>query len=235
MGLSASINDLKSTIGRRGGAARSNRFTVYFSHPLKKGGLLGGLPTTGFEIGGFVGNRARGLVNGSPVTLGGFISDPRDMALLCESTAIPGKSIMTQERYVDMRGVKRPYGFLQDEASFTFICTNDYYPYKYFESWMDQVITNKDGTFNVGYKKEYTTNVSIVQLGNTDFIPVHGIKLLNAYPIGITAVDLSNANENTVTRVTVSLAYEYYVAEGLVEGILNSAASTLVSNIGKLF
>jgi len=33
--LPVGIDTLKSTIGRRGGVARSNRFAIYITHPIK--------------------------------------------------------------------------------------------------------------------------------------------------------------------------------------------------------
>lgn len=235
MALTASIDDLKSSIGRRGGLARANKFIVYFSHPSKKGSLLGGLPTTGFEIQGIAGNIARGLVNGGGVNFNAFLSDPRDLAFLCETTNIPGRSISTQERYTDMKGIKMPYGFLNEDASFTFLCTNDYYPYKYFATWMDSIIKKDNEALSVAYKKEYACDITIVQLGNTELVPVHSVKLINAYPIGISAVELSSASENGLSRVTVQLAYDYQETEGFIEGLVNAAANTLISNIGKIF
>ena len=237
MALSAGIDDLKASIGRRGGLARDNRFVVYFAHPGKKGGLLGGLlPTTGFEISGVIGNIARSAFSGGGINLGGFISDPRDLSMLIETAQIPGKTISTVERYTDMKAKKVPYAFINDDASFSFICTNDYYPYKYFSTWMDSVIQKEP--YRVRYKEEYTTDITIQQMGNTDFIPVHGVRLVNAYPIGITEVNLGNA-ENSISKFTVQMAYDYHETEGLIEGAIGAIGRTVAGNIaqkiGKIF
>lgn len=238
MGITAGIDDLKSTIGRRGGLARSNRYVVYFSHPRMKGSLLGGiLPTTGFEISGVLGNIARSAFSGGNISLGGFISDPRDLSMLCETAEIPGKTIGTQERITDLKPIKVPYTYAVGDASFSFICTNDFYPYKYFQTWMDSIIQKEP--YYVRYKSEYTTDITVQQMGNTDFIPVHGVRLVNAYPIGITAVELSNNAENAATRFSVQFAYDYYETEGLIEGAIGSIgrgiATNIAQKIGKLF
>jgi len=158
MALSASIDDLKATIGRRGGVARSNRYVVYFNHPANRGaGILGQfIPTTGQEIIGTIGSIAQTTLSGGNVSLGAFISDPRDLSMLCESTAIPGRSITT---------------------------------------------------------------------------PIQSITLRNAYPMGISQVELSNTNENSPSRVTVQMAYDYYDNGGFVEGLTSGGAAGFASRL----
>ena len=184
-----------------------------------------------------IGNIARSAFSGGGISLGGFISDPRDLSMLIDTAEIPGASIATQERYVDLKPVKMPYSFTHGDASFSFICTNDYYPYKYFSTWMDSILEKEP--YFVRYKEEYTTDIIVQQMGNTDFIPVHGVKLVRAVPIGITAVELSNSSENTATRFSVQFAYDYYEPEGLIEGAIGAIGRTiagnLAQNIGKLF
>ena len=64
MSLPVSIDSLKSTINRRGGAARGNRFGVYVSHPSKgMNSLLGFNPATLLS----------NLISGDGVNIGDFI------------------------------------------------------------------------------------------------------------------------------------------------------------------
>ena len=88
MSLPVSIDTMKSTINRRGGVARGNRFAVYVSHPSKgMNSLLKFDPATLLS----------NLISGDGVNIGDFISDPRDMFLLCQSCTMPGKRIITTE------------------------------------------------------------------------------------------------------------------------------------------
>lgn len=233
MALSASIDDFKASVGRRGGVARNNRFIVYMSHPKNKGGILN------TDLSGIIGNFARTALSGGTVGLGGFINDPRDMSFLCESVTLPAHSIATQEFYTDLKAEKRPYSVIQDQVDFTFILTNDYMPYKYMKSWMDAVIPKSGDKYTVQYKESYATDITIQQIGNSDFVPVYGIKLVNAFPVGMSAVPLSNTGENDMTRVTVTIAYDYFEEEGLIEGAFGAlkqgVAGKIASNLGKLF
>ena len=87
MSLPVSIDTLKSTINRRGGIARGNRFGVYVTHPSKgMNSLLNFNPAT------LISN----LISGQGVNIGDFIQDPRDMFLLCKDTYFQAPSVETQ-------------------------------------------------------------------------------------------------------------------------------------------
>jgi hypothetical protein len=238
MALPASIDDLKGSIGRRGGMAKANRFAIYMSHPKKRVGLI----NTDFQS--LLGNAARQLATGGSITLQNFLEDPRDVFMFCESVTLPGRQIATNDFYTDMKGYKKPYAYINDEVTMTFYLTNDYYMHKYIKSWMD-VIMPKDGdSYQVGYKSDYARDIVIQQLGNSNFVPAAGIVLKNAYPLSLSTINLSNASENEIVRITVTFAYDDWEEQGVAAGtlqgfeeVLGAAKNTLstVQNIGKLF
>lgn len=233
MALTSTIDDLKATIGNRGGMAKANRFIVMINHPAKGGSVLSQfLPTTGTEITGVISNLAQTALGNGSVGLGAFISDPRDLSLLCESAQLPAKSITTQEYYTDMKAIKKPYAYINETVSLTFLITKDYYPYKYFQSWMDMILPNRN---SVAYKAEYTTDMTIQQVDDVDVVPLHSVKLRNAYPVAISAVELSNTSESTVSRVTVEFAYDFFETESFVEGLTSGGAAGMASRLKSLF
>lgn len=222
--LPANIDTLKSTINSRGGVARSNRFAIYMSSPVGQNIFN--------STSGVLGNAARSLLSGGSISPRSLINDPRDIYLLAESCSIPGKSILTTERKIGSKAFKVAYGISTEDVSFTFNLTNDYYMFKYFNDWINMIVPNNDSTDNmshVNYKSTYTTDVTIQQMGSTDFIPVYSVKLLNAYPLSINSVDLSNASED-ISKVTISMAYDNWREEGIVDGILG-AIGTTINNI----
>lgn len=97
MSLPGNIDDLKATIGKRGGVARANRFAIYITHPKMKGSMGVGLLNT--DIGGLISNAAGSYLSGGTMDPMAFINDPRDMFLLCESVQLPGKRIATMESF----------------------------------------------------------------------------------------------------------------------------------------
>ena len=149
MSLPVSIDTMKSTINRRGGLARGNRYAVYISHPSKSiNSLLGYNPATLLS----------NLISGDGVNIADFIQDPRDMFLLCQSITLPGKRISTIEAAHNHNIAKKPYSAATDEVTMTFLLTNDYYIKKYFDMWQEMIIDTSGHHYKAFYKNEYCLN-----------------------------------------------------------------------------
>jgi hypothetical protein len=214
----ATIDNLRSTIGKRGGLARTNRFSVYMNPPT--GGLLN------LDLQGMVTNLIQGDAN-----LASMFNDPRDIAILCKSCTLPGRQITTMDYQTSKQPIKVPYSFINEDVSFTFYLTDDYYIKKMFDKWMETVFDSNN--YKVQYKENFTTDITIQQLGNND-IPVYSVVLENAYPISVSSVTLDNSSENTVQEVTVTMTYENFRHEGLLESTL-SIAGQVFGQIGNTF
>jgi hypothetical protein len=230
--LPVGIDSLKSTIGRRGGIARTNRFAVYMSHPSGSQGLLND------DWSGIASNLISSFIGGGSrkVDPWMFFNDPRDMFLLCDSIQLPGRRISTTERGVTHHRTKKPYTYLNEEVTFSFILTNDYHVKKYFDSWQNSIVSGDD--LGIAYKKAYTTDIVIQQLtSGNDIIPAYGVKLLNAFPISVSAIELSNQTMNEYVRVTVTVAYDDWQDENLLEtaGSLWDMGKKLLGATGSQF
>jgi hypothetical protein len=209
MSLPVSIDSLKSTINRRGGAARGNRFGVYVSHPSKgMNSLLGFNPATLLS----------NLISGDGVNIGDFIQDPRDLFLLCQSCTFPGKRIMTTEASHNHNLSKKPYSAATDEVQMSFILTNDYYIKKYFDMWQEMIVDTTHNHYKTMYKADYTSDVTIQQLSNSNnIIPGYTVKLENAYPIQVGAVELSEGGEGLM-ELSITWEYDNFRSVSLVDG-----------------
>ena len=130
MALPASIDTLKSTIGKRGGVSKSNRFAIYMN-----------LPLISINPGTILSNIASGS-GFNPMSL---INDPRDISLLCESCSLPGRQITTAEHITRLKAIKKPYGYINDDVSFTFLLTGDYYLKEVMDSWQASIIDTENG------------------------------------------------------------------------------------------
>jgi len=216
MSIPVGIDTLKSTIGKRGGLARANRFAIYITHPKMKGSMGTGLLNT--DIGGLISNAAGSyLSGGSKMDPMAFVNDPRDMFLLCESVQLPGKRIATMESFVTHKAIKKPYSYMVDEVTFSFILTNDYYARKYFDQWQQMVIDQE--SLKVNYKNDYVTDVTLQQLTpSNDIVPAYSIKLKNAFPIAVNAIELSNAAENSLLLCSVTLSFDDWQEQSLLDG-----------------
>lgn len=200
---------MKSTINRRGGVARGNRFGVYVTHPSKSmNSLLGFNPATLLS----------NLISGDGVNIGDFIQDPRDMFLLCQSCTMPGKRIMTTEATHNHHNTKKPYSAATDEVTMTFLLTNDYYIKKYFDMWQEMIIDTSSSHYKAFYKKDYCTDVTIQQLSaSNDVVPGYTIKLENAYPIQVGAIELGSGSEGLM-ELSITWEYDNFRSVGLIDG-----------------
>ena len=211
-----SIDDLKSTIAKKGGIAMQNRFNVFFTPPTSNSfkSLLNS------SIGSLVGDLARNAIAGASPT--NIIPDPRDISILCESVQLPGRQIATIDYTADKQTIKVPYTVINEDVTMTFILTNDYYVKKMFDTWMSGIIDMN--TYRAGYKKDFQTDIVIQQL-NQDNVPVYAVRLEGAFPITVNAVNLDSNAENTVQKMSVTLSYENYVPEGPVQSTLSAVGT----------
>ena len=222
MALPVSIDTLKSTINRRGGVARGNRFAVYITHPSRgMNSLLNFNPATLLS----------NLISGDGVNAGDFIQDPRDMFLLCKSCTLPGKRISTTEATHNHNLSKKPYSAATDEVTMSFIMTNDYYIKKYFDMWQEMIVDTSGDHYKTFYKNDYVTDVTIQQLSaSNDVIPGYSIQLRNAYPIQVGAMELDNESEGLL-EVSITWEYDNFKSVGLVYGFEDVLGNSL--GIGK--
>ena len=205
-----SIDKLTSTIGKRGGVAKQNRFQVIFTPP--QGSLLSG--------DGIVG----ALISGGG--LKSMVNDPRDISMLCENVTIPGRQITTLDYTAEKQAVKIPYSFINEDVTCTFLLTNDYYIKTMFDNWMEQVFDDKK--FTARFKKDFTSDVVIQQLNSKD-VPVYGVRLENAFPTTVAGITLDNNSESAVQKMTVTFSYDNYIPEGPLSSTLSGFRSDISS------
>jgi len=216
--LGKSINDLKSTLVKHGGNAMQNRFAVYMQPPAAS------LLNLDLQ------NIAVSLISGN-FKAGSLVNDPRDIGILCESCSLPGRQIMTMDYQAHDHSQKIPYGFFNEDVTFTFLLTHDYYVKKMFDKWSELVLNSQ--SYTVKYTNEYTTDVVIQQL-NRDNLPVYGIVLQNAYPISFSSINLDNSAENSIQKFSVTMTFQNFKVEGAIQSALSSV-KTAIGGIKKIF
>jgi hypothetical protein len=217
-----SIDNLKSTIAKKGGLAMQNRFQIFFTPPTANS-IKALLNSDAKDL---VGAIAKNAISGG--SLKNMIPDPRDISILCESVQFPGRQITTMDYIADRQGVKVPYGVINEDVTMSFLLTNDYYMKNMFDAWLSGIVDVEN--YRVGYKKDFTTDIVIQQL-NSKNIPVYGVRLENAFPITVSAVSLDNNSENSVQKMSVTLSYDNYVPEDIVDTI-KSTAGVIGATIG---
>lgn len=218
-----SIDNLKATIAKKGGLAMQNRFQIFFTPPTANSvkSLLNK------DIKSLIGDLAKNAISGgSPKNL---IPDPRDISILCEAVSFPGRQISTLEYIADRQAIKVPYSIINEDVSMTFVLTNDYYIKKLFDTWSTGIFDVEN--YRAGYKKDFVTDIVIQQLDHNN-VPIYSVRLEGAFPTTVSAINLDNNSENTIQKMTVTMSYENYVPEDIVDSTKSVANSVIDGILG---
>lgn len=220
--MSFSPNLFLSNINSKGGPIKNSRFEVVVPIPPGLDGIQASIVDK--FLSEFT-NPLQSLVNKASNTVNEFIfgSKPgdaitkdhaitRSLALQCELAQLPGRSFATVDNRVYGPVQKYPVNTTYQDMTLTFICTNDFYERKFFDSWMDSIIPRD--TNNVRFKKGidgtsgYISDISIIQFDDT-IKQVYAVKLINAFPTSVNEMQLDWSSDG-FHRLSVNFTFEYY-------------------------
>ena len=128
------------------------------------------------------------------------------VAMLCESLALPGLTLMTNELRIVGEVTDMPYMIAYAPINVTFIEDNMFAVRKYFETWTNKVYNR--ATRTLGFYKDYTSNVDIIvsdRSGKARFC----IRLYEAYPKSLQDQSFAYSSHDNV-KVEVQLVYKYW-------------------------
>lgn len=192
----ASIEQLKSIVSAGGGFASANQYYVQ-------------LPE----------------ISGSSLSL-------YERNVLCRATRLPGRQILTNERVIGIQKQQIAMGHaIDDSITLSFHVLNDYKTKDYFDKWQNLIVDQR--TQQIRYANEYKKSVKIYQLSKgkafdigidktfkafglrfeldvdlrTSEKIVYGVELLDAFPITMNGIDLSDAASSQTLEVSISLSY----------------------------
>lgn len=139
-----------------------------------------------------------------PLKLLAFRNISRKLSLRCESAELPGKTIATTDRKVYGPIEKQPYLTTFNDLTFTFIVSDDMSEKRLFDAWMNLI--NPKTTFNLNYKSDYVTNVTINQYNVKNDLS-YSATLIDAFPVSVNQLDLDWSNETSHHKLAVTFAY----------------------------
>lgn len=123
--------------------------------------------------------------------------------LLCDTTGLPGTTISTSEYGAVRNTIKIPQSITHDDIEFSFYLDGSMTPKKIFEAWVDLVV-NKT-TFRTAYLRDIVSDI-VVQNLDAEGSVMYGVKLIDAYPIGIPSITMSNDLEN-IEKMAVTFTF----------------------------
>jgi hypothetical protein len=184
---------LLAHIKSRGGLARPSRFEAIIPIPA---GILSFTRLSDIESG----------AQPNSVSSSGATDISRSLALQCETTELPGRTLLTQDAKIYGPTFKIPYQSQYNEISLTFLCTNEFYERRIFETWIHAIMA--PDTNNMRFRNTYLTTLQVVQYDDASK-NIYRVSMYEAFPTGISPAPLAWAEEG-FHRLTVQFAYTKY-------------------------
>jgi hypothetical protein len=128
----------------------------------------------------------------------------RDFDLFCESTSLPGRQTLTLDYTSTRHTHKKPNGYQNEDITFVFNITNDYFIRDIFNRWTNEILNRE--TYEVGFKDEYVTPIIINQLDEQDN-KVYTCGLRDAYPVSVQNIDLNQTTTDSIQKLSVTMTY----------------------------
>ena len=138
-------------------------------------------------------------------------SNSEERNMLCTAVNMPGREIQVTERQMGIEKRQIATGINFPPVQMTFYLTNTYSLREYFGGWMSASVSyNENGVMYAGYQDNYVMDIKIRQYSRNGR-KVASIKLIDAFPISMSSIELNNQAQTAVSELTVSLAYRTYV------------------------
>lgn len=137
------------------------------------------------------------------------------LARNCISVNMPGKALATQP--LKIYGPPREYPYdmnFTNELSMSFRIGADFFERDFFESWLNQAISNK--YHDVKYSNQYVTNLKIYALDMFDN-KIHCSELQDCFCKAIGDIQFSADQTDTIATLDVTLTYSEYFILGLID------------------
>lgn len=130
----------------------------------------------------------------------------RDALLLCDQVQIPGTNFNTADTRTFGEIRKAPYERLYEDINMSFYVDTSMTVKLMFDNWMTYI--QNPGSRNFNYYDDYTADI-VIEVQDTKNQSRYGVKLFEAYPKSIGAVQLDYAGKD-VMKMSVNFAYKYY-------------------------
>jgi len=166
-----------------------------------------------------------------PLSLATYITSARNLTFRCESAQLPGRTFETAIKKIGSAPVEKfPYHTNYQEATLTFILSDDMNEKIFFDAWMELI--NPSGNYNFQYKANYAVDITINQYDVKNNLTYAGV-LQEAFPIDVNQLDLDWGTDS-YHKLSVVFAYRQWsndTVSNLGQNILTSALSGLIGSI----
>jgi hypothetical protein len=139
-----------------------------------------------------------------------------DIEFRCERAEIPGKTIATIDDTSSGPSLKLPYDVTYSDIQLTFICSEDMFERRLFESWMEEIVASPSKDHGLGglvrFYDDFASGakISITQADSAGQAILKYV-LHDVFPIALSPMTLAWEESNTYQRFTVTMSYRYHV------------------------
>tara|TARA_B100000029_G_scaffold339340_1_gene331534 strand:+ start:281 stop:841 length:561 start_codon:yes stop_codon:yes gene_type:complete len=131
---------------------------------------------------------------------------------LVKTATFPGRSFGTADfRHAGKYRLEVPYEVTEEAVSLTFLGTGDWAARKFWYNWSEHIQSIK--SYNMSYYKDFIGTITIKTYKDHEDPkndpPSHVVKLMEAWPKAISAIELGWENAEEVD-FTVDIGYSYW-------------------------
>jgi len=142
----------------------------------------------------------------------------RECQILCKAASLPSSVIGQIDVPFRGRQLKVAGDRTFENWTVTFINENNFNIRNSFEKWMSLLNQHQEGKGNHILEQYYATlTVQQLQRSEADDV-VKTIKIVDAFPVNVSAIDLSYDTTDTIEEFTVEFAYQYWTSASSTDG-----------------
>lgn len=124
------------------------------------------------------------------------------------TVTFPQRAFQTFEIKHNSAPFKIPYTSSYDPVTFTFYNDQDMDVRRYFDIWQGSVMNFSNNTSN--FYSEYTSDIKMY-IENDQGEDVYGIVLIEAFPLGLSLIDMSYSTTNQFMNMSATFSYKYWL------------------------
>ena len=166
-----------------------------------------------------------------PLALATQITTARNLTFRCENAVLPGRTFETTLKKIGSAPVEKfPYHTNYQEATFTFIISDDMSEKIFFDTWME--LMNPTSNVNFQYKSNYAVDISVNQYDVAGNLTYAGV-LQEAFPLDVNQLDLDWGTDS-YHKLAIVFCYRQWsnnTVANLGQNVLTSGLSGLISSI----
>lgn len=125
----------------------------------------------------------------------------------CHTAMFPQRTIQTSELKQNTNPYRVPHSVIYDPVTFSFYADATGDTRRFFDTWQSAAVNIENHTLN--FYDEFVTPVTISAMDEAGR-KTYSVRLFEAYPLSVGAMDISYAQANNFQNVVCTLAYRYW-------------------------